>query len=81
MNAPEIEARIGHADGRVARLVASGASSDEIASELCLAALGRLPGESEQRVARELFASAPRREAAEDFLWTLLNSYDFIFVR
>jgi hypothetical protein len=29
-------------------------------------------------VAFDLFQSAPRDEAAADFLWTLLNSRDFL---
>ena len=81
MNAPEIERKISHPKGRVARLVASGASQNHVIEELCLAALGRFPSKVEQQIAQELFAGAPPREAAEDFLWTLLNSYDFIFVR
>ena len=32
-------------------------------------------------IARKLFESAPRREAAEDYLWTLLNSYDFVLIK
>ena len=81
MNAPEIERKISHPKGRVARLVASGADQNHITEEICLATLGRFPSEGERRIAQELFAGAPTRDAAEDFLWTLLNSYDFIFVR
>jgi hypothetical protein len=65
----------------VAQLVMSGASNAVLIDELCLAAVGRLPSESERDVARRLFASAPVQEAAEDYLWTLLNSYDFLFVK
>jgi hypothetical protein len=32
-------------------------------------------------VARRLFDAAPPREAAEDYLWTLLNSYDFVLIK
>ncbi len=81
MNAPEVEAKVSHPSGRVARLIESGASEDQIVEELCLAALGRYPAAKHKATARRLFASAPPREAAEDFLWTLLNSYDFLFVR
>jgi len=81
MNAPEIEAKIADPAGRAARLVESGGGDEHIAEELCLAALSRLPTERERAVAAELFAGGDRRRAAEDFLWTLLNSYDFLFVR
>jgi hypothetical protein len=65
----------------VARLATSSATPDEIVDELTVAALGRLPKEKERQLARELFASVPRQQAAEDYLWTLLNSYDFLFVK
>lgn len=81
MNAPEVETRIGHPAGRVARLVEAGATEDQIVEELCLAAIGRYPTTRHKTTARTLFASSPPREAAEDFLWMLLNSYDFLFVK
>ena len=83
MNAPEVSAKIANSTGRVARLLQSQPPVNEAAliEELTLASLGRLPNEKERNVARELFAKAARRDAAEDFLWTLLNSYDFLFVR
>jgi hypothetical protein len=80
MNAPEVEHKISSASGRVARLLDEQTDEARIVEELCLAALGRGPTERELDVARELFSQAPRQEAAEDFLWTLLNSYDFLFV-
>ena len=46
-----------------------------------LAALGRRPRQKEIRVAQRLFSAATPRQAAEDFLWALLNSYDFLFVQ
>ncbi len=81
MNAPEVEAKLTHPNGRIARLVAADITDDELVAELALAALGRLPKDAERQVARDLFASSPRRKAAEDTLWTLLNSYDFLFNR
>ena len=82
MNAPEIDAKIQHPEGRVARLIQSGRTDAEIIEELCLTALARPASVKELSAAKRLFTSAAsRRDAAEDFLWTLLNSYDFIFVR
>ena len=81
MNSPEIDAKIIHSQGRAARLVASQASVDQIVEELCLAALGRFPPEKDKSAARNLFASSSRRQATEDYLWTLLNSYDFLFIK
>ena len=65
----------------MARLIESRATEEKIVEELCLAAIGQYPGLRHKATARKLFASSPPREAAEDFLWTLLNSYDFLFIR
>ena len=83
MNAPEVTAKIANTTGRIARLLQTQPPVAEAAliEELTLVALGRLPTDKERNVARELFAKTARRDAAEDYLWTLLNSYDFLFVR
>jgi hypothetical protein len=80
MNAPEIEAKIQDPAGRAASLIQQGLRQPEIVEQLTLATLGRLPGEHELSLARKLFASRPLQTAAEDYLWTLLNSYEFLFV-
>ena len=79
MNAPEIETRLAAPAGRVAKLVERGLGPQELADELSLAAMGRFPTPQERKIADELFAAGPRSEAAADFLWTLLNSRDFLF--
>lgn len=86
MNAPEVEEKIASAEGRVARWLAEHAADDlegrqRLVEEFCLAALGRPPRDKELAIAESLFQAAAPREAAEDFLWTLLNSYDFLFVQ
>ncbi len=81
MNAPEVAAKISDPNGRVARLLKSGIPDNAIVQELCLAALCRQPTQKEIAVAEDFLAKEPRRQAAEDFLWTLLNSYDFVFVK
>lgn len=81
MNAHEVDAKVASPDGRVARLVAAGVSSDELAEELSLAALGQPLTAQTRAVAGKLFTEAPPLEAGQDFLWTLLNSYDFLFIR
>ena len=83
MNAPEVSAKIGHATGRIARLLRASPPIADAAliEELTLVTLGRLPTEKERNVAQGLFANTARRDAAEDYLWTLLNSYDFLFVQ
>ena len=83
MNAPEVSAKIANHTGRIARLLRTSPPVADAAliEELTLVTLGRLPTEKERNVAQSLFAKAARRDAAEDYLWTLLNSYDFLFVR
>ena len=67
--------------GRIRRLLKEKRGEAEIVDELCLAALGHPAGDEERRVARRLFAAAPPPDAAADFLWALLNSHEFLFVR
>ncbi len=81
MNAPEIEVKVSHPTGRVAKLIESGATEEQIVEMICLGAIGRYPTAAHKATARKLFSASPPREAAEDFLWTLLNSYDFLFVK
>lgn len=80
MNAPPVNDKISSPTGRVARLAASGRTPDEIIVELYLGAFGRLPRNEEKIAARAQFeaAGATRRNAAEDVLWALLNSAEFV---
>ena len=64
-----------------ARLVRSGRSPDQIAEELYLAALCRLPSENEIAASLPLVeASESPAEGYEDLLWALMNSKQFLFV-
>ncbi|MEO1972066.1 MAG: DUF1549 and DUF1553 domain-containing protein [Pirellulaceae bacterium] len=81
MNAPEIESKIGDKNGRIVKLVSTDLSRDHLIDELCLTAIGRPPRQTERKVAERLFSMQPPQQAAEDFLWTLLNSYDFLFIK
>ena len=66
---------------RILGSLAGGLTQEQIVEELCLAALGRPSAEKERKAAKKLFAASPQREAAQDFLWALLNSHDFLFTR
>lgn len=81
MNAPEITAKLSAESGRIARLIREGAASESIAEEICLTAWCRYPTEKELDVFRRLVAESSAQQASEDFLWAVLNSYDFLFVR
>jgi hypothetical protein len=81
MNAPEISAKLSAKQGRLATLLANESSPDDILNELALAAWARLPNDRERKAATKIFAQSDRRQASEDLLWAMLNSYDFLFVR
>ncbi|HTI49481.1 MAG TPA: DUF1549 and DUF1553 domain-containing protein, partial [Planctomycetaceae bacterium] len=80
MNSPEIQSKIQSASGRARRLAANGQIAPQtIIEELCLATLSRLPSEDEKRLLLAEFARSDRRAAAEDVLWALLNSKEFLY--
>ena len=80
MNSTEIQNKLSAADGRLAKLAASGKSPPEMVEELYLVALGRTPGEDELREASDYLASASNKRAAlGDLAWVLLNSKEFVF--
>jgi hypothetical protein len=80
MNAVGIHAKVISDEGRAARLTAAELPARKIVEELYLAVYARLPDEVERSMARVLFegSETPRR-AAEDLLWALLNTPEFLF--
>ncbi|QDU28311.1 Bacterial Ig-like domain (group 2) [Anatilimnocola aggregata] len=80
MNAPPVNDKLSSPVGRVAQLAASERAPAELIAELYLAAFGRLPRDDEKTKALAAFAQpgATRRSAAEDILWALLNSSEFV---
>jgi hypothetical protein len=81
LNAPAIEAKLGHEGGRVARLVREQADDAAVVEELYLTFYSRRPTEEERRTAVAYLQRDPakRRPAAEDLAWGLLNSLEFVF--
>ncbi len=84
LNGPLINRKITAAEGRLARWIASGHSNDAIIDELYARALSRPPREDERafwKTQLDVFDDAmKRRQALEDFLWSLLNSREFVTV-
>ena len=67
-------------DGRLAGLLKSGKSDDQVAEELFLAALSRRPAAAETSlVQRSLAAGDSREDVFRDLFWALLNSKEFAF--
>ena len=81
MNAPEIAIKLSSDRGRAARLSNCGKTPHEILDEFALAAWGRLPNDRERKAAAEIFSQSNQRQASEDLLLAILNSYDFLFIR
>src|SRR4051812_39575751 len=79
MNAPNLNRKVTTDDGRVAKLAASKLSVPELVEELYLLGYCRPPMSEEKSAAVNRFEKAPRRQAAEDLLWALLNTPEFVF--
>ena len=80
LNSPNLHAKLTHADGQLARLVASHADNAKLADELYLTFLSRMPSDAERQLAVKHFAASPSRlQGVEDFAWSLLNTVEFVF--
>ena len=81
MNSPAIHRKLGHHNGRIARLFDSHADTASVIEELYLAAFTRFPSAEERANAMQYFRERPdkRQAAAEDLLWSMLNSIEFVF--
>ncbi len=82
LNGSTIADAIAAEDGRVAKLILSGAPDRKLIEELYMGALGRPPEPKELDLAQTYLASGMNRaERAQDLLWALLNSNAFLFNR
>ena len=81
MNSNKLQARIGAAEGRAAKLAGGKLSEREIVAEIYLSAYGRFPTGEEARRAEAAFRvdGATRKTATEDIMWALINSAEFVF--
>jgi hypothetical protein len=81
MNAPGVHRKVTSDSGRAAKLAASTKTPEEIVDELYALVYARKPTAEEREVCARLFADkgATRRQAAEDVLWALLNTPEFLF--
>jgi hypothetical protein len=85
LNSDRIDSKLRHDAGRVAELVRRERDDSKLADELYLAVYARYPADAERKTAVEYLAAAPtgdsiqRRARAEDLLWTMLNSIEFVF--
>lgn len=81
INGDFINGKIARAGGRIDRLFKAKAALPEVVEQLYLATLSRPPTEAEVDAALTLIKKAPTpRVGAEDLLWALINSREFLFV-
>jgi hypothetical protein len=80
MNNAGINEKLSAKNGRVAALIAQDLPPRRLVDELYLAALSRFPTPPESRTGIQSLTAAPDpQKAAEDLLWALLNSREFLF--
>jgi len=81
MNSPNLQTKLSHHNGRIARLVKSQPDDAALIEELYLTVYSRFPGAEEQSNALQYFSEHPskRQAAAEDLVWSMLNTIEFVF--
>ncbi|MFK5923491.1 MAG: DUF1549 and DUF1553 domain-containing protein [Verrucomicrobiota bacterium] len=81
MNSKELNERLGKAESLPSKLVAAKKSPKEITRAIYLATYSRLPNATEQKASLAYFKKKDMTAqlAAEDILWSLLNSAEFVF--
>ncbi len=79
-NSTALHEKVSSSTGRLATSLKAGQTDDQIAEELYLAAMSRLPTAAERQAVRELLAEGGSREETwQDILWALINSSEFVF--
>ena len=80
MNGKPINDKLASKDGRIAKLLAAKTPDDKLIEELYLSSVSRFPTKQEQAIAQKnLTGAKDKQKAAEDVLWALLNSKEFLF--
>jgi hypothetical protein len=92
INAPDIKAKLGHAQGRAQRLATESRPLEERVRELYLVAFARPPRPAELKSALDYLqepvvgadgkpvdAAQASRENFQDLVWALINTKEFLF--
>ena len=80
MNGADVNERLSAKNGRLAALAGASLPPRRIVDELYLASVSRFPTPEESRAAIQAITTASNRErAAEDLMWALLNTKEFLF--
>jgi Protein of unknown function (DUF1549)/Protein of unknown function (DUF1553) len=82
VNGPLIGDAIAHPDGLIAHVLKQNPEDQQLIETVYLATLCRSPSEEEAKMAASYFASVKDQKlAAEDLMWSLINSPAFLFNR
>lgn len=81
LNSPEIDAKLHHAGGRLAKLTSAIPDDRQLVEELYLTFYSRLPDAEERSAAGQFLSErkSKRNEAVQDLAWSLLNTVEFCF--
>lgn len=81
LNSPNIQAKLTHEGGAIARLLREQKNDEKLVEELYLTFYTRLPTKDEKDVGVKHLRKYPanRRAATEDLAWAMLNSTEFLF--
>ena len=79
LNSPQLQGKLAHEAGTVARLSRSHRDNRALLEELYLTFYSRFPTDEERLAFERYFSGKSRREAAEDIAWSMLNSLEFVF--
>ena len=80
LNSPDIHDKLSHDGGRIERLVTEQPNDEALVAELYLTCFARPPTAKEKAVAMQyLKQTDSRRVAAEDLVWSMMNSLEFVF--
>lgn len=81
LNSPEISGKLHNHNGTVKRLAESEMTDEALVEELYLMALSRFPTAEERQLTLQHLTEnrGSRRAAAEDVVWALMNSKEFLY--
>ena len=81
MNSNNLQAKLAHAEGSLPRWIAQPGGAGTLVESAYLACFSRPPSAPERSSALAYLAARPGhfREAAEDLVWSLLNTLEFVF--
>ncbi|MGK0185706.1 MAG: hypothetical protein ACI9R3_001485 [Verrucomicrobiales bacterium] len=82
MNSPQINAKLAHESGTMARLARTLSDEGQLVDQLYLTFFARPPNDGERSRACRYLENAgteKRREATEDLAWSMMNSLEFVF--